>query len=175
MTDKTNALGEVLDLVDENDNIIGEVTREEANSKPGLIHREAAVFVYDDQNRVLVQQRSFKKKVSPGRWEVSCAGHVPRGLSYEEVAHQELKEELGFDLELSFFKKELNHRPNETRFLAWFIGKYSGEEIVINKDEVEQVKFIDKDEFSEMTSRGEFGESSQKAIEQFWEEKMAAN
>ena len=41
---KANSIGEVLDLVDENDVVIGTVNRQKANKDPQLIHREVAVI-----------------------------------------------------------------------------------------------------------------------------------
>ena len=53
---------ELLDLVDENDNIIGEVLKSHANSDPKLIHREAAIAVFNTKGEVLLQQRALTKR-----------------------------------------------------------------------------------------------------------------
>lgn len=135
---------EILDLVDESDEIIGEVLKSVANSHPSKIHREILVCIFDDKNRMLMQQRSFKKKVYPGYWAESCAGHVAKGENPEESAHRELMEELGFDTPLTFMEKRLLRFLNETHFAYCFLGKYNGEEIIIQKDEIEEVKFVEK-------------------------------
>lgn len=170
MRDKTNTPDEILDLVNENDEVIGEVTKGEANSNPNLIHREACVIIFDENDRILIQQRSFKKKLQPGIWQITSAGHVPKGMSYEEAAHKELREEVGFDVPLTFVWKRLDFQPNETRFFSYWVGKYSGEQIKINKDEVEATKFIDLEELSEMFSHGIFSKGSKLAIEHYWKE-----
>ena len=58
---KANSIGEVLDLVDENDVVIGTVNRQKANKDPKLIHREVAVILIsklvDEKTK-----RSTKKK-----------------------------------------------------------------------------------------------------------------
>ena len=41
---KANFPDEILDLVDKNDKIIGEIVRAEANSDPKLFHREVGVL-----------------------------------------------------------------------------------------------------------------------------------
>ena len=83
----TNTIDELLDLVDENDNVIGSVSRKESNEK-GLAFREVAVLIYDDLNRILTQQRA-KTKSHPLEWIISVAGHVTHGMSPLEVAHKE--------------------------------------------------------------------------------------
>lgn len=145
--DKANEPDELLDLVNENDVIIGEITKKEANSNPKLLHREIAVLIVDSKNRILFQQRSQKKNVHPLEWTISCAGHIPKGMSPEQAAHKELKEELGFDTELKFIRKVLDKDTNETRFFYCYTGKYNNEPINIEKEEVEQTKFMGKDEF----------------------------
>lgn len=50
---------EILDLVDENDEVIGKVGKSEANSDLKLIHREIGVLIYDGRKRVLFNKRSL--------------------------------------------------------------------------------------------------------------------
>lgn len=153
MEDKTNSPEEILDLVDENDNVIGKVKKFEANQNPKFIHREVGIIIFDDRRRVLLAQRSFLKKVSPGLWSISCAGHVQVGFSYQETAHRELQEELGFDTNLKFLEKVFNQTPTESRFFAWFLGCLSvGTVVRIEKSEVDQVRFYTKSEFEEFSS-----------------------
>lgn len=169
MLDKTNTSDEILDLVDENDEIIGRVVKSEANQDSNLLHREIAVMIYDNQKRVLVQQRSKKKKVYPGYWTLSCAGHVPRGMDPLEAAHKELKEELGFDTNLVFVNKWKFSYPNETHFCYGFLGQYPNKTIIIDQDEVEQTRFASREEYFNLPKRTK---SSNKMLKDFWEGKF---
>lgn len=164
----TNSLNEIVDLVDGNDQIIGEVRRGEAIKDPKLIHREVAVIIYDDQGRILLQQRSRKKVDNPLYWTISCAGWVTKGNDPLDEAHRELQEELGFDTKLEFFKKIF--RSNfKSEFYYCFKGKYGGQKIVANKDEVEQFSFFSKEKFREMVeSKENIGPTSKELIEEFW-------
>lgn len=83
-----------LNIVDENDNVIGEDTRENIHEK-GLIHREIAIWVFNDNKEILFQKRSLKKDSHPGLLAASCAGHVEIGDDYEKAALRELEEETG--------------------------------------------------------------------------------
>ncbi len=137
---------EMLDLVNEQDEIIGEVLKVQANQDPSLWHREVAIILFDNDRKVLFQQRSMKKAVNPGKWRISCAGHVTKGMTPEEAAHMELREELGIDTKLIFVDKNLRKEQRETHFIYWFIGKYVGDEIRLETEEVEQIKFLSKTE-----------------------------
>lgn len=169
MGNVTNVTEEILDLVDENDRVIGEVKISEANSDPKLIHREVAIFIIDDQKRVLLQQRSFQKVHQPGLWTIAAAGHVTKGMSPEETAHKELKEELGFDTDLKFVEKFRYDSPTESRFMSLFLGKYFGQTITIDTKEVAQAKFFSQDEFDALIkSDAPRGGRLEEFVRRFW-------
>ncbi|MFA7301537.1 MAG: NUDIX domain-containing protein [Candidatus Shapirobacteria bacterium] len=88
-------MDELLDLVNENDEVIGEVWKSQANSDPLVIHREISVYLFDNENRMLMGQRGFTKKVYPGVWGESAAGHIGKGEKPEDTAHRELKKRNG--------------------------------------------------------------------------------
>lgn len=81
-------------IVDDNDNPIGESSKEEVWQK-GLWHRIVRIMVEDEQGRILLQKRSMDVDTFPGCWDHSAAGHVDAGEDYEEAAKRELQEELG--------------------------------------------------------------------------------
>lgn len=173
MVDKTNSPDEVLDLVDENDQVVGEVTRKEAHNNPKLIHREISVIIYDDNNRVLLQKRSKKKLVRPGIWSIGCAGHVPKGSDPLVTAHRELKEELGFDTDLVFLIKKLNKRTNETRFIYWYAGKFPGGKIKVDPSETDEAKFFSKNDIDDLSkSDAGYGERSVSMVKKYLEDKL---
>ena len=101
-------------VVDENDNEIGTAMLAEVWQK-GLYHRVAAVFVFDDQGRMLLQKRGPDVKVYANCWDQAAGGHVDAGQSYGETAADELAEELGLrkiSLE-SVGTYRANHRDGE--------------------------------------------------------------
>jgi len=160
---------ELLDLVDENDNVIGEVLMNQANRDPNLIHRESGVLLFDGRRKLLLQQRSFKKTVSPGVWEVTAAGHVTKGLTPIEAAHKELKEEIGFDTELKFIEKHKVKQSNETHLTYFYLGKYTGQRVITNKDEVEAARLFSQEGFDDLQFSGvPVGQASANMIRRFW-------
>lgn len=164
---------EILDLVNENDEIIGEVEKDVANQNPKLIHREIGILIFNNKNEVLFQQRSLKKKIGPGLWIISASGHVPKGLSYEQAAHKELQEELGFDTKLIFIKNFLQSRDNERHYVSFYIGKHSGEKIKIQEEEIAQVKFFSKETLEKQFPHDSgIASSSAQAARDFWDGKF---
>lgn len=140
---------EILDLVNENDQVIGEVKKSEANRNPNLIHREIAHAIFDSNKKVLLQRRSLSKSTDPGNWEV-CSGHVSCGESPQDAATRELKEELCLTLKPVFISKVLEQFPNETHFMYWFLTRYNGEAVKINPEEVSEYKFFTREQFDDL-------------------------
>ena len=83
-----------IQIVDAHNNPVGGAMKEEAWTK-GLIQRVVRISVLDGKGRMLLQKRSLKMALFPGRWDNSAAGHVDTGETYEEAAAHELEEELG--------------------------------------------------------------------------------
>lgn len=94
----TDPLDELLDVVDEDNCIIGQATRGEIH-KQHLRHRACHIIVFDHSGRVLVQRRSAGKDTGAGLWDSSAAGHVDAGESYSACAVRELQEELNLNVE----------------------------------------------------------------------------
>jgi isopentenyl-diphosphate delta-isomerase type 1 len=87
---------ELLEIVDENDRVIGTEHRGVIHEK-GLMHRSAQVLVFNARGDLFLQKRSLSKDEFPGLWDSSAAGHVDPGESYFDCARRELAEELGID------------------------------------------------------------------------------
>ncbi|MFE0173978.1 NUDIX hydrolase [Streptomyces sp. NPDC059002] len=85
---------EILTIVDEHDEIVGEAPRAEAYAR-GLRHRCAFIQVRDAQGRVFVHRRTPIKLVFPSLYDMFVGGVVGAGESYEDAALREAEEELG--------------------------------------------------------------------------------
>ncbi|MDP2860775.1 MAG: NUDIX domain-containing protein, partial [bacterium] len=117
---------EILDVVDEEGNIIGQAPRKECHRNPELIHRVAHCWLFNPRGQVLWQKRSLKKDNSPGYWDMSCGGHVPTGETPEETLKRELKEELGirdvnFHFAERFLRKDRAGKQTELIYLYYGI------------------------------------------------------
>lgn len=139
---------ELLDLVNEKDEVIGEVWKSEAHKDPSKIHREVAIAVFNDRGEILIQQRSLDKKNDPGEWKISAVGHVDAGEEPKHAVERELFEELGIKVEAKFYKKiirkRISNRGNkESRFVYMYYVIVKGKpKIILEKDEVENAIWI---------------------------------
>jgi isopentenyl-diphosphate delta-isomerase type 1 len=91
---------ELLDVVNEDDEIIGVKTRGEIHAL-GLMHRSVHILVFNSQGQLFIQKRSMSKDNAPGLWDSSAAGHVDSGEEYHSCAIRELGEELGITVSAS--------------------------------------------------------------------------
>lgn len=137
----TDNLDEIFDIVDEQDNVIGQATRRKCNFNPALIHRAVFVLVYNDDGKILWQKRSMTKDVSPGQWVTSASGHVTAGHSYEETAVRELKEEIGIEAPLLFLGKFLFRYRFENEFSAVFKTNSNGP-FQYSTEEIDTCRFM---------------------------------
>ena len=89
-----SAADEILDIVDEQDRVIGRSPRGEAYAK-GLRHRCVFIEARDAEGRLFVHRRTPTKLVFPSRYDMFVGGVVGAGESYDEAALREAEEELG--------------------------------------------------------------------------------
>jgi len=85
----------LLELVDENGTTIGTAEKLAAHQPPGRLHRAFSVFLFDEQGRLLLQQRALGKYHSPGVWSNTCCGHPYPGEAPFAAAARRTFEELG--------------------------------------------------------------------------------
>lgn len=118
-------------LVDIQDNELGTMNKLEAHQK-GLLHRAFSIFVFNDKNELLLQQRAQHKYHSGGLWTNTCCSHPRPEEALQEAIHRRLQEEMGFDCELSYafnflYKAPLDNELTEYELDHVFIGHYNGQ------------------------------------------------
>ena len=91
---------EMLEVVDENDNVIGLETRTKVHEQ-GLLHREIHIFFLTPNGEIIFQHRAKDKDTYPDKLDATVGGHVEPNMSYEETAVKECKEETGIDIDPS--------------------------------------------------------------------------
>jgi isopentenyl-diphosphate Delta-isomerase len=131
-------------LVNEQDIETGTIEKLEAHRK-GILHRAFSIFIFNNKNEMLLQQRAMNKYHSGGLWTNACCSHPKPGETTEAAATRRLKEELGFEapLEKIFdftYKASFENGLTENEFDHVFTGVYTGE-INFNKHEVQDVCF----------------------------------
>ena len=132
-------------LVNELDEPIGLMPKLEAHEK-AVLHRAFSVFVLNDQNEILLQQRAHHKYHSPLLWTNTCCSHQRSGESNIEAGSRRLYEEMGFKTDLKelfhfIYKAPFDNGLTEHELDHVMIG-YFNENPTINPEEVEAWKWM---------------------------------
>ena len=156
---------EYIDVLDENGSLTGKTKERGAIHRDGDWHKVIQIFIING-NRVLLQQRSLKKKSDPGKWCAAASGHISAGESSREAAWKEFVEELGINVEKdkmilvdTFKSPSVIYNNGIKIYNNHFVDLYIStqeiklENLQIQEDEVEQVRFYTIDEFAEMVQK----------------------
>lgn len=90
-------MSEILDVVNDNDEVIGQAERDRVH-REGLVCRLIYVCFYTANREVILQKRSTTKKNDPGKLTTAVSGHVSSGQSYLQAAVRETYEETGVEV-----------------------------------------------------------------------------
>jgi isopentenyl-diphosphate delta-isomerase len=126
-------------LVDNDDKFIGTAEKLHAHRK-SLLHRAFSIFIYNDNNEILLQQRSKEKYHCGDLWTNTCCSHAILGENIKDTAKTRLQFEMNLMAELEFagkfyYKAYLGNDMSEHEIDHVFVGKYQGENICPNPDE----------------------------------------
>ena len=134
-------------LVDENDREVGVEEKMKAHVDAKL-HRAFSIFVFNEKNELLLQQRAKSKYHCAGMWANTCCSHPRPKETYEQAIHRRLVEEMGFDCDLEnlfcfTYKETFDNGLTEHEYDCVFTGKISSStKIKPNHEEVENYKWI---------------------------------
>ncbi len=117
-------------LVDEEDRELSTAEKIAAHSDGGKLHRAVDVWLIDNKDRMLLQQRADSKYHAGGLWAMTCSGHPHHGEDAEAAAHRKLNEEMGIDCILvpAFkftYKAYIGKGMTEHEYVHSFFGRYS--------------------------------------------------
>lgn len=89
---------EYLDLVDENDHVIGRKLRAEIYAEGLDNFRVINVFLINSLGQLWIPRRTASKATFPLALDFSAAGHVESGETYDQTFVREVAEELNIDV-----------------------------------------------------------------------------
>ena len=132
-------------LVNERDEKIGLMPKLEAHQK-GILHRAFSIFVFNDNNELMLQQRALNKYHSPGLWTNTCCSHQRDGETSLEAGKRRLEEEMGFITPLKetdsfIYKAPFDNGLTEHELDHILVGNYNGVP-EINQAEVASWKWM---------------------------------
>lgn len=130
----------MLNVVNDNDEIIGEKSRKEIH-QDGIFHREIHVYFITPNKELIFQHRAKDKETYPDLLDATVGGHVEIGQSYEDAAIRETEEETGIKVnqeDLIFIKKIKKYSHDEVT------GKtnnaFQSEYLYIYRDTMDKLK-----------------------------------
>lgn len=146
-------MDELIDITTKNGIPTGKTALKSEAHKNGWFHATVHIWLYTNDKKVLLQQRAFTKKVFPGIWDISVAGHIQAGESVLEAAKREVFEEIGLELSSNDFTKigtrihQVKHENGieDNEFHHVFIAELRVDikNLIIQKEEVEGIKLFD--------------------------------
>ena len=146
-------MDEYIDIVTETGAQTGKVALKSEAHKNGWWHNTIHLWLYTNNGEILLQQRSHKKDIYPLLWDVSAAGHIDAGESFESAAIRETHEELGILLNPNDLKKIGVHKHassyangaiQDNEFHHVFIAELTVdiEDLTPQEEEVEDLKLV---------------------------------
>ena len=98
-------MDELIDILTPEGKSTGKTALKSEAHKNGWFHATAHIWFFTSDKRILLQKRALTKKVFPGIWDISVAGHIGAGEEILDGAKREVFEEIGLILEDKDFIK----------------------------------------------------------------------
>jgi len=132
--------------------------------RDGDWHATIHAWIINDAKEVLLQKRSMAKDTSPGKWDISCAGHIEFGEEVVPTVVRELEEELGVKVEkdevlylktIKSLQESGDVKDNQFENVFVLRKNIPIDDFVMQKEEVDEVKYASIDELEKMVIEGE--------------------
>jgi isopentenyl-diphosphate delta-isomerase len=91
-------MDELLDILTPDGKATGKTALKSEAHKNGWFHATVHIWFFTLEKKILLQKRALTKKVFPGIWDISVAGHIGAGEAILEGAKREVLEEIGLKL-----------------------------------------------------------------------------
>jgi len=147
---------ELWDIYDKDRKLTGRIHRRGDKMEEGDYHLVVHVCIFNRKNQLLLQKRQPWKIGWPNMWDLTVGGSAVAGDDSTIAAEREVSEEIGLDIDLT------NERPRFTiNFPNGFDDYYlitqdvNIETLRLQEDEVQAVKWVDKEELLQMVKNGE--------------------
>ncbi len=85
---------ELLDIVNDQDQIVGQMLRSDVYAQNTYYFRVVNEFIINSQGQLWIPRRNKNKKLFPSCLDASMSGHVMAGETYQQAFERELYEEL---------------------------------------------------------------------------------
>ena len=123
----------------------------------GLYHVVVHLCLFNSKGEMLIQQRQPFKEGWPDMWDITVGGSAVSGVSSWQAVERETKEELGLELDFSDMRPALTvsfHDGFDDMYV--FTKDIDLNDLKLQEEEVQAVKWADKDEILKMLEEGVF-------------------
>ncbi|MFD2528840.1 NUDIX hydrolase [Polaribacter marinaquae] len=98
-------MDELIDILTPEGKSTGKTALKSEAHKNGWFHATVHIWLFTSDDKILLQKRAMTKKVFPGLWDISVAGHIGAGETILVAAQREVFEEIGLKLQEKDFIK----------------------------------------------------------------------
>ena len=147
---------ELWDLVDEKGNKVGKVINRGEIQPEGTYHVGVDVWIINSENKILLQKRSSKKRYDPSVWAMTGGSSFYGEIPVETII-RETKEELGVYLQKDNLRLVKKYAVGRVFLYVYLIRQdVDISEVVIQAEELSDVKWFSFEEAEEIYSKGQF-------------------
>lgn len=143
------------DIYTENREKTGRVHIRGEKMKEGEYHLVVTALIFNSEGKLLIQQRQAEKEGWPNFWDFSAAGSALKGENSQQAMAREVKEELGIIVDLSNSHLKFSwHFPNGFDDFWIIYQDVSLEEMTLQKEEVQNVRWVTQEEVNQLAAEG---------------------
>ncbi len=163
---------EIVDILNENNEVIGNIPKQEAD-RLGLLHRTViAEVIGSDGKWTLIKQASDRQ--DPGQFVSPIGGHVRSGENELEAIRREANEEYGLPLDIEcelvgkkIYYREVCGRKENHYFIIYKIN--TDKEPILNEESVGYERFSEEQLAKELREKPEkFGDAFHFLVKNFY-------
>ena len=162
-------MSEAVIQVNENDEVIGPISKLDSHHQDGKYHRAFSVMLFDSSGRLLLQRRASHKITFPDVWANSCCSHplhseeemeIKNALGVKRAAVRKLEQELGIHpsqvpIEKFDFVTKMRYQARQDedwieREIDHCLVIHADVDVNPNSNEVSEVKWVSQAELEEM-------------------------
>ena len=151
-----------MELVDVFDNKRQKVNKviERYTNGPDEYAQAVHLWIENDRGEFLLQKRSMSKRINPGIWSIT-GGAVEAGEESVDTVIRECKEEIGLDISYDELELVLTIKRPYSFVDVYYVKKNVDlDEITIQKTELDEVKFMSKEQIQELMEQKQMGRSA---------------
>ena len=146
-------MDELIDILTSEGKATGKSALKSEAHQHGWFHATVHIWLFTADSKIVLQKRALTKKVFPGLWDISVAGHVGAGEEILTAVKREVFEEIGLQLidtdltKIATRKHQVSHKNGiiDNEFHQVFIAelKIPLTDLFLQEEEVDDIGLYD--------------------------------